>query len=46
MMKGELKAVAGFGNKMRAAMTRVVPDSTLAKMYKRTAGPGTAKTGR
>jgi uncharacterized protein len=43
MMKGELKVVAGFGNKMRAAMTRVVPDATLAKMHRQTAAPGTAK---
>ena len=43
MMKGELKVVAGFGNKMRAAMSRVVPDSTLAKMHTREAAPGTAK---
>lgn len=43
MMKGELKVVAGFGNKMRAAMSRVLPDSTLAKMHTREAAPGTAK---
>jgi uncharacterized protein len=43
MMKGELKVVAGFSNKMRAAMSRVVPDSTLAKMHKKEAGPGTAE---
>jgi uncharacterized protein len=43
MMKGELKVVAGFNNKMRAAMSRVLPDSTLARMHTREAAPGTAK---
>lgn len=43
MMKGELKVVAGAGNKMRAAMTYVLPDSTLANMHRKTAKPGSAK---
>ena len=43
MMKGELKVVAGMNNKLRAAMSHVLPDSTLANMHKREAGPGTAK---
>ncbi len=43
MMKGELKVVAGFNNKMRAAMSHVLPDSTLAKMHSGEAAPGTAK---
>lgn len=43
MMKGEVKVVAGFTNKMRAAMSHVLPDSTLAKMHTREAAPGTAK---
>lgn len=43
MMKGELKVVAGFGNKMRAAMAHVVPDSTLAQMHRGMAEPGTGK---
>jgi uncharacterized protein len=43
MMKGELEVIAGFANKLRAAMTRVVPDSTLAEMHRKTAGPGTGK---
>jgi len=44
LMNGELEVVAGFGNKMRATRTRVLPDSTLTKMHKGTAGPGTATT--
>ena len=43
MMKGELKVVAGFGNKMRAAMSHIAPDSTLAKMHRDMAEPGTGK---
>ncbi len=40
MMKGELKVVAGFGNKMRAAMSHVAPDSALAEMHRSMAEPG------
>jgi uncharacterized protein len=43
MMKGELKVVAGFGNKMRAAMAHIAPDSTLAEMHRGHAEPGTGK---
>ena len=43
MMKGELKVVAGFGNKVRAAMTNVASDSVLARMHRGMAEPGTAK---
>ena len=41
MMKGELKVTAGLKNKLRAAMSRVVPDSTLAEMHRKEAAPGT-----
>jgi short-subunit dehydrogenase len=44
MMKGELKVVAGFGNKMRAAMSHIVPDSTLADMHRSMAEPGSGQT--
>jgi uncharacterized protein len=43
MMKGELKVVAGFSNKMRAAMSHIVPDSTLAQMHRSMAEPGSGK---
>jgi short-subunit dehydrogenase len=43
MMKGELKVVAGFSNKVRAAVSHVAPDSTLAQMHRGMAQPGTAK---
>jgi uncharacterized protein len=44
MMKGELKVVAGFANKMRAAISRFAPDSTLAEMHRGMAEPGSGKT--
>jgi short-subunit dehydrogenase len=43
MMKGELKVVAGFANKMRAAMSHIAPDSTLAEMHRGMAEPGSGK---
>jgi short-subunit dehydrogenase len=43
MMNGELKVVAGFSNKLRAAMSHVVPDSTLAQMHRGMAEPGSGK---
>jgi uncharacterized protein len=43
MMKGELKVVAGFGNKMRAAMAHIAPDSVLAEMHRGMAEPGSGK---
>jgi len=43
MMKGELKVVAGFGNKLRAAISHIAPDSTLADMHRGMAEPGTGK---
>lgn len=44
MMKGELKVVAGFGNKLRAAMSHITPDSTLANMHRGMAEPGSGTT--
>jgi short-subunit dehydrogenase len=43
MMKGELKVVAGFGNKMRAAASHITPDSALAQMHRGMAEPGGGK---
>ena len=40
MMKGELKVVAGFANKVRAAVSHVAPDSALAEMHRGMAEPG------
>jgi uncharacterized protein len=41
MMKGELKVVAGFTNKIRAAISHIAPDSALAEMHRGMAEPGT-----
>jgi short-subunit dehydrogenase len=43
MMKGELKVVAGFSNKLRAVMSHIAPDSTLAEMHRGMAEPGSGK---
>jgi short-subunit dehydrogenase len=43
MMKGELKVVAGFANKLRAAVSHVAPDSALAQMHRGMAEPGTGQ---
>jgi short-subunit dehydrogenase len=40
MMNGELKVVAGFANKVRAAVSHIAPDSTLAAMHRGMAKPG------
>jgi short-subunit dehydrogenase len=43
MMNGELKVVAGFANQVRAAISHVAPDSTLAQMHRGMAEPGRGK---
>jgi short-subunit dehydrogenase len=43
MMKGDLKVVAGFANKVRAAVSHVAADSALAQMHRGMAEPGTGK---
>jgi uncharacterized protein len=43
MMKGELKVVAGFANKVRAAISHIAPDSTLAEMHRGMAEPGSGE---
>jgi short-subunit dehydrogenase len=41
MMDGKAEIIAGAANKLRAAMTNVVPDTTLAEMHRGMAKPGT-----
>ena len=43
MMSGELKVVAGFANKVRAAVSHIAPDTALAEMHRGMAEPGTGK---
>jgi short-subunit dehydrogenase len=42
MLKGEGDVVTGWSNKLKAAISHVVPSSLLAEQHRREAGPGTA----
>jgi hypothetical protein len=42
MMKGEGDVVTGWSNKLRAAISHVVPSSVLAERHRKTAAPGSA----
>jgi short-subunit dehydrogenase len=42
MMKGDGDVVAGWSNKLRAAISHVVPSSLLAEQHRKMAAPGTA----
>jgi short-subunit dehydrogenase len=42
MIKGDGDVVAGWSNKLRAAIAHVVPSSVLASQHKKMAAPGTA----
>jgi short-subunit dehydrogenase len=44
MMKGEGDVVAGWSNKLRAAIAHLVPSGILAEQHRKQAAPGTAKT--
>ncbi|HEX3696393.1 MAG TPA: hypothetical protein VH374_13505 [Polyangia bacterium] len=44
MMKGEGDMVTGRSNKLRAAISHIVPSSVLAEQHRKTAAPGTAKS--
>jgi short-subunit dehydrogenase len=44
MMKGEGDVVAGFKNKLQAAMAAVTPQSQLAEMHRGMAEPGSGKS--
>jgi len=43
MMRGEGEIVTGWNNKLRAAISHVLPSSVLAEAHRREAAPGTAK---
>jgi short-subunit dehydrogenase len=43
MMKGEGEVVTGWSNKLRAAISHVVPSSVLAESHRKMAEPGSAK---
>jgi short-subunit dehydrogenase len=42
MLKGEGDVVAGWQNKLRAAMANITPSGVLAEQHRKMAGPGTA----
>jgi short-subunit dehydrogenase len=42
MLKGEAEVVTGWKNKMKAAMSGVMPSSALAEQHRKEAAPGTA----
>ena len=44
MMKGEGDVVAGWHNKLQAAIAHIAPSGVLAEMHRGMAEPGTAKT--
>lgn len=43
MMKGEPEVIAGWTNKLRAAISHIMPNTVLAKQHAKMAGPGTAE---
>jgi short-subunit dehydrogenase len=44
MMKGDGDVVAGWSNKLRAAIAHLVPSGILAEQHRKQAAPGTAKS--
>ena len=44
MLKGESHTVSGFGNKVQAVMSNVLPDTTLAELHRKQAEPGSAES--
>ncbi len=44
MMKGVGSVVSGWDNKLRAAISHIAPDDTLAEIHRGMAEPGTAKS--
>jgi short-subunit dehydrogenase len=46
MLKGDGDVVAGWSNKLRAAIAHIVPSSMLAEQHRKMAAPGTATKAR
>jgi short-subunit dehydrogenase len=44
MLKGEADVVAGFRNKLRVAMSKVLPAQAVAEQHRKQVQPGTGKT--
>jgi short-subunit dehydrogenase len=45
MMNGEGDVVTGWNNKLRAALSHLLPSGVLAELHRKEAGPGTASQG-
>jgi short-subunit dehydrogenase len=43
MMKGEPEVITGWANKLKAAISHIMPNTVLAKQHAKMAGPGTAE---
>jgi uncharacterized protein len=43
MMKGEPEVITGWANKLKVAISHILPNTTLAKEHAKMAGPGTAE---
>jgi short-subunit dehydrogenase len=41
MMRGDGDVVAGWSNKLRAAIAHILPSAALAEQHRKTAAPGT-----
>jgi short-subunit dehydrogenase len=46
MMRGEASVVHGMGNKMRVAMSKMMPQTALAEQHRKMAEPNSGKDGR
>jgi hypothetical protein len=44
MMRGDGEVVAGWQNKVQAAIAHLMPSSVLAEQHRKQAAPGTAKS--
>ena len=44
MMRGDGDVVAGWQNKLQAAIAHIMPSDALAEMHRKMAAPGTAKS--
>jgi uncharacterized protein len=44
MMAGEADVVAGIGNKVQVAISKVMPSQVMAKQHRKLAEPGTANS--
>jgi short-subunit dehydrogenase len=42
MLRGEAEVVTGWSNKLRAAISHIVPQETLAEQHRKMSAPGTA----